>query len=119
MNNYDVLRPNDNFRGRTYGDWASEWWKWIVSEDPDDYSPKDPMFFLRSKYDYESVKGDRYQKNKHYDRTGKKGIEILESTAIFFQVIEAEFNEGDPYPEDGSKMIKTEEEMRYLARRDI
>jgi hypothetical protein len=119
MNNYDVLRPNDNFRGRTYGEWASEWWKWIVCEDPDSYFPEDPMLFLRSEYDYESAKGDRRQKNKHYDRTGGKRIEILESTAIFFPVIEAEFNEGDPYPEDGSKMIKTEKEMRYLARRDI
>ena len=119
MNYYNVLLPSDNFRGRTYGEWASEWWKWIVSKDPDAYSPEDPVFFLRNEHDYESAKGGRRQKNKHYDRTGEQRIEILESTAIFFPVIEAEFNMGDLYPEDGSKKITTEKEMRYLARRDI
>jgi len=105
----------------SYGEWAAEWWKWLlVSEDADTYLQKDPVLFLRGAFDYETANGQRRPKRKlHKDRTGNEKIEISEGTAIFFPVIEAEFNEEDPDPDDGGVLITTEAEMRYFARRDI
>jgi hypothetical protein len=78
------------------------------------------VLFLRGAFDYEQVGEQRRPKRKpHYDRTGDKKVEIFEGTAIFFPVIEAEFNFDDPDPDDGGKKIETEARMRFLARRDI
>ena len=94
MSSYDILPPKENFRGMSYGEWAAEWWKWLVSEDADTYLQKDPVLFLRGAFDYETANGQRRPKRKlHKDRTGNEKIEISEGTAIFFPVIEAEFNE--------------------------
>jgi hypothetical protein len=120
MSSYDVLPPNENFRGKSYGEWAAEWWKWLLSSKNPDYSQEDPVLFLRGAFDYEQVGEQRRPKRKpHYDRTGDKKVEIFEGTAIFFPVIEAEFNFDDPDPDDGGKKIETEARMRFLARRDI
>ena len=120
MSSYDVLPPKENFRGMSYGEWAAEWWKWLLGSKNPDYSKGDPVLFLRGAFDYETANGQRRPKRKlHKDRTGNEKIEISEGTAIFFPVIQAEFNEEDPDPDDGGKKITTEAEMRYLARRDI
>jgi hypothetical protein len=120
MGYYEIVSPNANFRGRSYGEWASEWWNWLVSEDPDSYSRNNRIVFLRANIDYDFVEGrGRIHTGKHYDRTKARRIEIYDDTAVFFPVIEAEFSYGDPYPEDKTRIIRTEAEMRYLARRDI
>ena len=120
MKYYEVVRPYENFRGRSYGEWASEWWKWLVSDDPDWYSMDYPIIFLRANIDYGFIEGrGRVHTGKHYDRRYARNIEIFDDTAIFFPVIEAEFSYGDKYPEDITKIVKTETEMRYLARKDI
>jgi hypothetical protein len=120
MSYYEVVNPGTNFRGRSYGEWASEWWKWLVSDDPDLYYRNSRIVFLRANIDYGRVEGKgRIHIGKHYDRTKARGIEIYDDTAIFFPVIEAEFSYGDPYPEDIKRIIRTEEEMRRLARKDI
>ena len=104
MSSYDILPPNENFRGMSYGEWAAEWWKWLGSEDADTYLQKDPVLFLRGAFDYETANGQRRPKRKlHKDRTGNEKIEISEGTAIFFPVIEAEFNVDDPDPDDRGK----------------
>ena len=73
------------------------------------------MLFLRGAFDYETANGQRRPKRKpHYDRTGDKEIEISEGTAIFFPVIEAEFNVDDPNPDDTGKKITTEAECATL-----
>ena len=88
MSGYDIVPPNQNFRGMSYGEWAAEWWKWLLSSKNPDYSKGDPVLFLRGAFDYEQVGEQRRPKRKlHYDRTGDKKIEIFEGTAIFFPVI--------------------------------
>jgi hypothetical protein len=123
MEKIDILPPNENFRGRSYGEWASEWLKKMLSASPDNYSKDDPIIFLRTNVDYSPVEGreDGYRENTttHYDRTGNKGIEIYEETAVFFPVIEANFLVGCKNPEDKKKVLQTEEELRYYARKDI
>jgi hypothetical protein len=119
----DVVPPNENFRGRSYGEWASEWLKWLLSDDPDTYSRNDSIIFLRANVDYSPVEGAKngYRENTttHYDRTLNKGIEIYEETAIFFPVVEANFLTGCKNPEDREKILSTEEDLRYYARKDI
>jgi hypothetical protein len=105
----------------SYGEWAAEWWKWLLSSKNPDYSKGDPVLFLRGAFDYEQVGEQRRPKRKppHYDRTEDKKIEIFEGTPIFFPVIEAEFNEKHPDPDNRGALITTEAKMRYFARRDI
>jgi hypothetical protein len=122
MKKLDIVPPNENFRGRSYGEWASEWLKWVLSSDPDSYSKDDPIIFLRANVDYLPFEGreNGYRENTttHYDRTGDKRIEIYEETAIFFPVVEANFLTGCKNPEDKKKLLQTEEELRYYARKD-
>jgi len=119
----DIVPPNENFRGRSYGAWASQWLKKMLSNDPDSYTKDDPIIFLRTNVDYSPVEGreNGYRENSttHYDRTGDKRIEIYEETAIFFPVVEANFLTGCKNPEDKKKVLQTEEELRYYARKDI
>lgn len=86
----DVVRFSENFRGRTYGEWAAMRWNWLVSDQPDDYSMNDTIVFLRANIAYEFVSNGKARVNstKHYDRTGDRKITISEGTAIFFPVIE-------------------------------
>jgi hypothetical protein len=119
----DIVPPNENFRGRSYGEWASEWLKWLLSGDPDSYSRDDPIIFLRANIDYSPVEGamngHRENTTTHYDRTLDKGIKIYEETAIFFPLVEANFLTGCKNPEDNRKVLLTEEELRYYARKDV
>jgi hypothetical protein len=112
---------NENFRGRSYGEWASEWWNWVLGENPDKYVPSDPLIFLRANndYEYKTSVDRRINTTRHLDMTGDRTICIYEDTAIFFPVIEAELNEGDPNPEDLHKTLINLVEMRYLVRKDI
>jgi hypothetical protein len=123
MKKLDIVSPSENFRGRSYGEWAAEWMKKLVSGDPDGYSKDDPMIFLRANVDYSSVEGreNGYRENTttHYDRRGDKRIEIYEETAIFFPAVEANFLIGCKNPEDKKQALQTEEELRYYARKDI
>jgi hypothetical protein len=123
MKKLDIVSPSENFRGRSYGEWATDWMKKLVSADPDSYSKDDPIIFLRANIDYSPVEGleNGYRENTttHYDRTGDKRIEIYEGTAIFFPIVEANFLIGCKNPEDKKKVLQTEEELRYYARKDI
>src|ERR1043165_4725737 len=47
-----VVKPTENFRGMSYGDWAIEWNEWLMSRDPDNYDGSD-MLYLRSNIEYD------------------------------------------------------------------
>jgi hypothetical protein len=42
---FNVFENSDVYRGRTFGEWTSDWWNWVVSEDPN-YSQTGPVHFL-------------------------------------------------------------------------
>ena len=120
MINVHVVPISENFRGRSYGEWASEWWNWVLSEQPDEYVADAPIIFLRGNNDYDYVTENHIRVNttSHLDMT-KHAICIYEDTAIFFPVIEAELNEGDPSPKDPKRILTEVSEMRQYVRKDI
>jgi hypothetical protein len=121
MQQYDILRPNEKFKGRTYGEWAEEWWKKLLSDDPDSYEKDDDVVFLRGKYDYvdKGKKREPSTKPNINKRTGKDGLIICEGTGLFFPVVAAEFNEGDGDPDDETRILRNEEDCYECAKRDI
>jgi hypothetical protein len=116
----DVVSPEENFRGLSYGYWAAIWCNWLMSEDPDNYNV-DSMLFLRGNVDYRPVGNvngapRNIDHEAHYDRTGNKGEKIFDGTAIFFPVINALYCMGNVY--EGVE-LKKEEDLRFAARKDI
>ena len=114
-----VVEPERNFRGLNYGQWASIWCNWLLSEDLTDQ--RGGILFLRGNVDYGPVAGVKgaplhVHPQAFYDRTGARGETIFLKTPIFFPVLNAIISAGDIY--DG-RVIKSENEMRFAAHRDI
>jgi hypothetical protein len=118
--NVDVVPPELNFRGMSYGEWVTVWNNWLLSEDPDTYDGGD-VLFLRGNINYkpvEGIEGAPRHIDPHgvYDRTGQKGERIFEKTSIFFPVIDSMIKIGEMY--DGN-VIERIEELRYTVNKDI
>jgi hypothetical protein len=111
---YDILSTSLNFRGRSYGEWAGDWWNWVCSEDPDTYLFDDPIVFLRANIDYSGEGEARHQTGTNYYNR----IKIHRWTAIFFPIIECGLHYGHPHPYE-DRPIVIESEMRRLARKDM
>ena len=45
---YDVIDPEANYRGKSYSEWITEWFNWFVSANADQRN-SGPVVFLRSK----------------------------------------------------------------------
>jgi hypothetical protein len=76
---FSILEPGRSFRGRTIGEWVSEWTNWLVSEDP--FNQTGPVRFAR---------GSTYSKDgkyAEYDGTGNNGLIIDTSMALLIPVI--------------------------------
>jgi hypothetical protein len=119
MIDFIVFEPQKNFRGLSYGEWAAIWCNWLLSENPDTYDAG--MVFLRGNVDYGPVGGvpgapHHIDSGSFYDRTGDKGISVYVGTPVFFPVLNAIISKGDLY--DGN-VIRTEQDMRYAAHRDL
>lgn len=115
----DIVAPNENFGGMSYGEWAAEWTKWLHSEDPDTYDGGN-VLFLRGNVDYKpiGIEGDSpsYVDPKAiYNRTAQKGEAIFEGIAIFVPIITTSFFIGDIYE---GKVLKNEQELRYYVNKD-
>lgn len=113
----DIVAPNENFRGNSYGEWTVEWTRWLHSENPDIYDGG-KMLYLRGSVDYKPVgiKGPRFiNPSSLYDRRGHNGEEIFEGTAIFIPIISTSFFIGDIYE---GKVIRNEQELRHYVNKD-
>jgi hypothetical protein len=75
----------NNYKGMSYGEWAGEWWNWILSEDPDEQ--KGPMFFTRGA----NRADERADMPKNNIPTHEKDVKIPFGTAIFTGVCDAMF----------------------------
>lgn len=116
----DVVFPNENFNGMSYGEWISNWANWLWSADPDNYDGGD-MLFLRGNINYGPVGGivggPRFIDTKSfYDRTGDKGETINKDTGILIPILTSQLNIGSIF--DGKK-IYTREKLRYYVNKDI
>jgi hypothetical protein len=118
---YDILKPNGKFKGKSYSEWAEEWWTKLLSADPDGYRKDDDVVFLRGKYDYVDKGKMREPQTKPNvnKRLGNNGLIICEGTSLFFPVIAAEFNEGDVDPDNEKKTLRNENECSACAKKDI
>jgi hypothetical protein len=102
---FEVLKPGYSYRGRTLGDWISEWTNWLVSEDAFDQTG--PVRFAR---------GSTYSKDGkyvEYDGTGNNGLIIDTSLALLIPVISSTAD-NHFYP-----ALKTEADLRRDVRGDI
>lgn len=114
----DVVHPHENFRGMSYGEWASVWSQWLVSEDPT-YHDED-ILFLRGNVNYMSVSGKKdspqyLDPNAMYERIGKNGETIFENTAILIPILTSDYSLGDLY---NGRKITTIPNLRYVANKD-
>jgi len=115
----DVIPVNENFKGLSYGLWASIWDNWLLSEDPENTNRKD-IVFLRGNLNYSPVSS-----NSEYPRfsdssgalvrIGHNAEVIFEDTAIFIPILTAQYSLGDIY--DG-KRLNNEQELREAVNRD-
>jgi hypothetical protein len=116
---FAVVAPNENFNGMSYGEWAAVWNSWLVSSKP--IYDGGRMLFLRGNIDYRPAgkqkSGPRFLDSRAcYDRTGSKGENIFEGTAIFVPVITASWSISNIY--DG-RLIENEQELRYFVNKDL
>jgi hypothetical protein len=128
MVNYDIVKPEQTYKGLSYGDWVARWSNWVFSDDPDSTELQGDILFLRGnlRYSQDIAKAEvmglfMTDKDKRsiirwgsfYDRTGDSSILISTDTAIFVPVLtDTEFF---GLPSEGGSMT-TEEQVRNIAR---
>jgi hypothetical protein len=115
----DIVQPNENFGGMSYGEWVAEWNKWLLSEEPDTYDGGN-ILFLRGNVDYKPISPSsnsprHIDRKAIYDRTGSKGETILDGIAIFVPVITTVLFIGDNYE---GKILKNEQDLRHYVNKD-
>jgi hypothetical protein len=116
-----VLKPEENFRGMSYGNWAAVWSNWLYSDDPDRTDKFDEhMILLRGNLDYYKYadEGDISsldESKRFYNRSGDEAVTICEGTAIFVPVLTAMYFIGREY--EGTT-LSNESQLRRAARRD-
>ena len=114
----DVVLPYENFRGISYGEWASVWSQWLVSDDLT-YNGED-VLFLRGNVNYMPIGGKKggpqyLDPNSIYERSGKAGETIFEGTAILIPILTSDYSLGDFY---NGRKITTISDLRYIANKD-
>jgi hypothetical protein len=114
----DVVLPSENFRGMSYGEWASVWSQWLVTDDPT-YNGED-VLFLRGNVNYRPIgdkkDGPQYlDPNAIYKRSGNKGETIFENTSILIPILTSDYSLGDFY---NGRKITAISDLRYIANKD-
>jgi hypothetical protein len=103
-----IVPPQHNFRGLSYGDWASVFWKWLLS----DLAQGGSVYFLRGNVDLEAP----------IVRTEREMVTIYSDTGIFFPIICTVTSKLD-HPKAISDMIRREHsadsERKPLALRAV
>lgn len=115
----DIVPVDENFRGLSYGQWASIWCGWLMSEDPDNTVRKD-ILFLRGNLDYSPVTSSsdfpRFSDpSSTLIKIGQNMEMIFENTALFIPALTAQYSIGDIY--DGMK-LKSEQDLREAVNKD-
>jgi hypothetical protein len=116
-----VLKPEENFRGMSYGDWAVEWSNWLYSDDPDRTDKFDEhMIFFRGNLDYYkyAAEGDiasLAEFKRFYNRSGDQAVTICKGAAIFVPVLTAMYFTGREY--EGTT-LSNKSQLRHAARKD-
>jgi hypothetical protein len=115
------VKPNETFRGLSYGEIIVAWTNWLMGDRPDYYDGGD-ILFLRGNVGYYD------DRNTFYDRgdirvfrsdTGSvvgNGLKIRKDTAILIPIVTAQFDIGGNY--SGAR-IEDETSLRRAVRDDL
>lgn len=129
---YAVLDPDKLYRGRTYGDYTSDWLNWFLSADADKRT-SGPVVFLRSKgvplgLDQSDKQNEEIQQvlsggsigdvtgltgySRSYSndpniRIGGDRLQITEDQAVFVPIIVAYWLKSSPYADWGGMQDRT------------
>ena len=77
-----VVKPTENYHGRSYGDLVKEFMRWLVQYNPDNQSLRD-VIFLRG-VDFEGYKGNL---NHRFVKIGNDALQVYSDQAVFCTVI--------------------------------
>jgi hypothetical protein len=77
-----VVRPEQNFQGLSYGDWAAAWTNWLFSEDADRNEAQGSTLFLRGNIEHYGQDDKSF-----YDRTGDRCVVISKGTSILIPIL--------------------------------
>jgi hypothetical protein len=119
-----ILKSDEKYLGRTYGEWGAAWWNWLCSENPDNTIERDPIVFLRANIDYAGEGDARRQTGRHFEHQ----LNIRKnSVAIFFPLLEAQFYIGHPYyyepplpvKKERDRVIERDEEISHHLDEDL
>lgn len=121
MTGYRVLNPDLNYRGKSYGSWATDWFNYFISIDPDNHV-HGPVVFLKSvpspKFLRESIGNnndinersvfysDPYYPRRYENipnvRIGSDKLQISSDQVIFWPFIMSYELAAKPYQEWGA-----------------
>jgi hypothetical protein len=123
MVDYDVIDPSSVYRGKTYSDWLTDWYNWLISTDPDKHN-SGPVVFLRANlipssksssseptreiisdvsntYSDDPYYPKRYANNPNV-RVGSDKLQVFSDQAIFVPIITAYAEASKPYDDWGT-----------------
>jgi len=119
---FDIVRPDETYKGMSYSDLIKYWWNWIFSANPD-YRQDYGIVFLRGnigasyKSTHETGKLAMMSDPAFvYNRTGLMGITISTDSSLFFPIYDSQFVVGDHF--DGTQVGSTLE-CRSAAKMDF
>jgi hypothetical protein len=106
---YKVHPVNENYNGRSYGEWIATWTNWLLS-DQTDYTEANDVLFLRGNFGYGQNLDNFYNKTNENAETIYAGTAVLMPTVCTFLTI------GSVY--EGSK-IESEIGLRNAINKTV
>jgi hypothetical protein len=118
----NIVKPNELFRGLSYGDFVVNWTNWLMGDRPDYYDGGD-ILFLRGNVGYYNEQNTFYDRgdiklfrNEGVDSIIGNGLMIRDDTAVLIPVITSQFDIGDHY---GGAKIDDEVSLRRAVHDDL
>ena len=141
INAANIIAPEANYHGMSYGDWVAEWCNWLCSARPFYNGTSDVIFLKEGYLGYDSDKMTSIQNIREYDYPGSRVLKEMEratetrslynrvglqdgtnlgelitlDTAIFIPILTSMVWRGSTY--DG-RSIDTLEDMKDAVRKD-
>jgi hypothetical protein len=118
---FEVMSPDEVYRGMTYKDLVEEWWNWAYSDDPTSSSDSDPVF-LRGNFAESAITKENLSSNTPSAITGfndiyeANPIKITGDSAVYFPVYNTLFLFKDKYQE---RQLNTLQECKNKARMEF
>lgn len=117
---FQVMRPDQVYRGMTYKDLIEEWWNWAYSEDPTPSNDTDPIFLsgnIESAITEENLGSETPEAiSRINDIYRPNPIDITRDSAVFFPVYNTLFLINDKYHE---QELKSLHECKKFARMEF